>query len=486
MGKAEILVGDVIEMLKTLPPASVHCVVTSPPYWGLRDYGVEGQGGLEDTPEEHVVWIVEVFREVARVLRADGTAWVNYGDSYASQGGTETRPGSTAKVGNTKAGIQARCRTTPGGLKSKDLVGMPWLVAKALQAPYYDGRIKNEKDRAWLAAIIDGEGTICGTKHTRKDDGRTRTTAQVFVTNSCELMLDRCGEIWPAPRHAHMKNSEGHFGHRDVFRWTIGGSEEKSVLLRELYPYFISKRAQALLAWNLLEYVKDGRRLGKSQAAPEVRDKREHLCDLMSRANHGEPVDVPGWCKEPPSLYSPGWYLRSDIIWHKPNPMPESVTDRPTKSHEHLFLLAHPKSKGRYFYDADAVREDAPSRSVKQPDGWDTGPGSHGSVHRSGREKGKPNAATVSGRNLRDVLTIATQPYPEAHFATFPEALVKPCIKAGCPAGGTVLDPFAGSGTTLLVALRLGRKAVGIELNPEYAAMARRRLKPHIEQQTLF
>lgn len=177
------------------------------------------------------------------------------------------------------------------------------------------------------------------------------------------------------------------------------------------------------------------------------------------------------------ALQADGWWLRSEIIWAKPNPMPESVTDRPTSAHEKLYLLT--KSQ-RYFFDAEAVRErfetdpkeNYPARAKI------TGRGTQGAASARGRDQDKsggfpPNGA---GRNLRNVWTIATAPFPEAHFATFPPAIVEPCIKAGCPAGGTVLDPFGGAGTTGLVADRLGRNAILIELNPSYADMARNRI----------
>jgi DNA modification methylase len=238
------------------------------------------------------------------------------------------------------------------------------------------------------------------------------------------------------------------------------------------------------------------------------------------------------------ALQADGWYLRSDIIWSKPNPMPESVTDRPTKAHEYVFLLA---KRPRYWFDAEAVREPGEPFRVKQPDGWDTGPGGHGSFHRNGREAGRQTDEIRSGRNVRSVWEIATQPYPEAHFATYPEELVRRCLLAGCPEWvcrtcgkarerivdkdylseptykdatgedailrgrnrnvirmgdgvnvttlgwsdcghndyrpGVTLDPFLGSGTTALVARHHGRRCVGIELSPEYAALAARRLQ---------
>ena len=196
------------------------------------------------------------------------------------------------------------------------------------------------------------------------------------------------------------------------------------------------------------------------------------------------------------ALQADGWYLRSDIIWAKPNPMPESVTDRPTRSHEYLFLLS---KRPRYFYDAAAIKEPAKALTTKMPDGWDTGEGAHGSFHRNGRENGRrtdkqrghgrkhdgfndrwdaltKNEQQAIMSNKRTVWTIATQPYPEAHFATFPPDLVKPCVLAGSRPGNVVLDPFAGSGTTAYVAKELGRRSVGIDLSAPYLNLATRRL----------
>lgn len=377
--------GDCRESLANLPEESVDCCVTSPPYWGLRDYGTatwEGgdrecnhsvggqvqdtkapgaittgqrpgvdasrcrkcgairndpQIGLESTPEEYVEKMVAVFREVRRVLKPEGTLWLNLGDSYSGQGGTQSAPGKTALVGSTKRGVQTRSasngkasRVPPVGLKAKDLVGIPWMVAFALRAD--------------------------------------------------------------------------------------------------------------------------------------------------------------------------GWYLRSDIIWHKPNPMPESTKDRPTKAHEYIFLMS--KSR-KYHYDFDAIAEECiesndsrprmgqgpntqykqKRKKMKMPDGWDTGEGGHGSFHRNGREKGKADNADVPDKkNKRTVWTIPTEPYPEAHFATFPQKLIEPCILAGCPAGGTVLDPFTGSGTTAVVAQRNGCRFIGCEVNPDYIKLIAKRFR----QRSLF
>ena len=343
-----------------LPPESVQCVVTSPPYFGLRNYGVEGQIGIEATPEEYVAKLVEVFRGIRQVLRQDGTVFLNLGDSYWNSNGFARASAEWQRKGRNDAPANDRRLPKHDTLKVKDLIGIPWRVAFALQAD--------------------------------------------------------------------------------------------------------------------------------------------------------------------------GWYLRSDIVWHKPNPMPESVKDRPTRAHEYIFLLT---KSPRYYYDAVAIREPVTCRAIAS--------GKRGAVGVSKRNDA-PDVA-VATRNKRSVWTIPTQPFPEAHFATFPEKLPELCILAGsspkaCPRCGApwervveherpadarprrrdeaynsgtglsphsgyrgvsivreigwrptcscpdndgsgkcvVLDPFAGSGTTLLVAERLGREGVGIEINPEYVEMAKRRL----------
>ena len=311
MASHRIIQGDCIEGLRTLPDASVHCCVTSPPYWGLRDYGHDGQIGLEPTPEAYVARMVEVFREVRRVLRDDGTCWVNLGDSYNGIGGPGKQNGGP--IGKTAAvaieGTKGRRIST---LKPKDLVGIPWRVAFALQAD--------------------------------------------------------------------------------------------------------------------------------------------------------------------------GWWLRQDIIWHKPNPMPESVRDRCTKAHEYVFLLT--KSE-RYFYDADAVSEAAThaGKTVKTNGSAGMEGFGDGMRTRAGFARGIVVGPT---RNRRSVWTVTTKPYSGAHFAVMPAALVEPCIKAGCPEGGTVLDPFAGSGTTLAVAAELGRSGIGCELNPEYIELAEQRIAKSKAKMPLF
>lgn len=357
-----VLNGDAITQLTKLPDASVQCCVTSPPYWGLRDYGCAGQLGLEKTPEEYVCNMVQVFREVRRVLRDDGTLWLNLGDSYAGGGKGGNPPESEHQKQKTNrgsllhAGLHETARLAgavdrswqkpPPGIKCKDLVGIPWMVAFALRAD--------------------------------------------------------------------------------------------------------------------------------------------------------------------------GWYLRSDIIWHKPNQMPESVTDRPTKSHEYLFLLT--KSQ-RYYYDAEAIKEPCKESSiarlgqdVENQLGSDRVPGKtngrmkavkfggnnlcpdtrlqsgkewqpkHKNIGVPGRRDHTLHVDRISGHNIeiimankKSVWSVPTQPFKGSHFATFPPDLIKPCILAGSKAGDTILDPFGGSGTTGMVSLELGRKAVLIELNAEYVKLIGKR-----------
>jgi DNA modification methylase len=317
---------DVMEGLARIPDNTIDCIVTSPPYWGLRDYGVEGQIGLEPTLSEFLEKLELVFAECMRVLKPTGTLWVNMGDSYFTGVGGARKPGggSQGKKFNGPSIQPNRIPGAAGNLMPKSLTGQPWRLAFRLQ--------------------------------------------------------------------------------------------------------------------------------------------------------------------------DQGWILRSEIIWSKPNPMPESVQDRPTRAHETIFLFS---TQGRYFYNAEAIRTPAKAewiKNAKSPTGWDESPGSHGTIHAAGRtdkQRGHSkrhagfnerwDSMTTAeqrsrGANARTVWTVATQGYAGAHFATFPPEIPTRCILAGCPENGVVLDPFAGSGTTLAVACSLGRSAIGIELNPEYCELIQKRM----------
>ncbi len=306
--------GDCLQVLQRMPDGIVNTCVTSPPYFGLRDYGHTGQIGLEPTPGEFIAKLVTVFREVRRVLHNNGTLWVNMGDSYAGNHGSGSVSPGAKQSSNSGSLTDAARSPRKIGLKSKDLIGVPWMLAFALRAD--------------------------------------------------------------------------------------------------------------------------------------------------------------------------GWYLRQDIIWAKPNPMPESVTDRCTKSHEYIFLLS---KSPIYYCDMEAVKEaiaeSTASDSRLAQEGYDVARPERGFPGQASRgsgllvPKGEPTK-----RNKRSVWTVSTKPYKGAHFATFPADLIEPCILAGAPAGGVVLDPFFGSGTTGQVAQALGRKFIGIELNTDYKALQDERLQqPSLE-----
>jgi len=515
-----------------LADESVQCCVCSPPYWGLRDYGVPGQLGLEKTPEEYVANMVAVFREVRRVLRPDGTLFLNLGDSYAGGGRGGNPDESPFRKQATNTGSVTGRAKDPGivplGLKPKDLVGIPWRVAFALQQPYYAGRIKRVEDRVWLAAMIDAEGCIFihkrkegqsnGQGYSRKNDSYG---SGLEVANCSEAVVRRCMEIAGAGSICSQGSEQNSRRKQVLHRWNLRSNECRDIL-REVYPHLVAKQQQARL----------------SIGCPSSGEKADAAHRALMGLHNGIATDVD--FPPPASMYEPGWWLRQDCIWSKLNPMPESVTDRCTKSHEYIFLLT---KSARYFYDAEAVKE--PGTRYE----WNTQKFKGGDLTRHhgstcGKEEGDPNA----GRNLRSVWHIATQPYKEAHFATFPEKLVEPCILAGtsergccaecgapwervvergltahdgatdsaysqgttanrlallrqaarergeeyssahktlgwkptCSCGAAtkpciVLDPFCGSGTVGVVCARFNREFIGLELNEKYIELAKKR-----------
>lgn len=324
----QIITGDCLNVLKTFPDNSIDCCVTSPPYFGLRDYGHEGQMGLEETPEKYVATMTSVFTEVRRVLKKEGTLWLNIGDSYSGSG----KGGQSEEKRSENWQPEYANKGKTYGFKPKDLIGIPWMLAFALR--------------------------------------------------------------------------------------------------------------------------------------------------------------------------SDGWYLRQDIIWSKPNPMPESVTDRCTKAHEYIFLLS---KSSRYYYDHEAIKQPLAisstqrlSQDIESQEGSDRVPGkTNGKMKAVGQFVGgkkadntDPMFATRNSNgqewssdgfaNKRSVWTVTTKPFKEAHFATFPEDLIVDCIKAGCPESGIVLDPFSGAGTTALVASKLNRNYIGIELNQDYIDISHKRLSSEL------
>lgn len=423
---------------------------------------------MEKTPEEYVAHMVEVFREVRRVLRDDGTVWLNLGDSYATQsgtyGGSAQYKGIHGKTLHDSTDIK-QPHPRDIGLKHKDLVGIPWRVAFALQQPYYIGKIKDERDRIWLAAMMDAEGSICGTEY--QNCGRTKTNIYISITNTSVPIIDKCEMIFPQEvKHVYEKTNS--VSSRPCFRWDVERMETKSLFLREIYPHLIAKRKQAIIGYTFTE-MQRGLESKKRGYLAEQNEQRSWLLDALSKLNNGIDVDLPNWVIEPPPLFEPGFYLRQDLIWAKPNPMPESVTDRCTKAHEYIFLLS---KQAKYYYDAEAIQEknSKDNRSVticvdrKRS----------GSPLMWGRDHERwPNG---ENRNRRSVWTVTTKPFREAHFATFPPDLIEPCALAGCPESGVILDPFMGAGTTAVVAKQNYRNYIGIELNPKYIEIAEKRI----------
>lgn len=368
-----IICGDCLEVMRTWPDGCVQSAVTSPPYWGLRDYGIEpsvwggdpacehewaehiepaangilhdggmsgqtlsgnsatrkpkhsafcqkcgawrGCYGLEPTPELFVEHTVTIFREVRRVLRDDGTLWLNLGDSYNAAGRDThgTRIGAKQGTNRASANGSDAVRSTASSLKPKDLVGIPWRVALALQQPYYTGRIRDERDRVWLAAMLDAEGSVCGTEYLNGD--RTKTNIYISITNTSVPIIEKCERLFPQDvKHVYEKTNG--VSNRQCFRWDVERMETKALFLREVYPYLVAKRKQAIIGYTFIE-MQRGLLSKKKGYLPEQQEKQSCLMSILSKLNGGEDVDLPGWVVEPPSLFEPGFYLRQDIIWHK-------------------------------------------------------------------------------------------------------------------------------------------------------------------------
>lgn len=377
---------------------------------------------------------------------------------------------------------------------SKDLVGIPWRVAFALQQPYEKPHtIAAATDRAWMAALIDGEGCIGIRRYDSHSNGLDHQRCQdsfvpyLSIGNNDRELLDRCVQITGygkvGIKDRPSTDSRGINSRHVYYGWRLDGNAAVDVI-RDVYPFLVAKRRQAILCHTLDLSNKNGKALRGNSALPaDEQARREEMKRLVNACNQREPADIPAWAQEPEREIEPGWYLRSDIIWAKKNCMPESVSDRPTKAHEYIFLLSKSPS---YYYDADAIRTPHAETSLKRVEKpFRTSAAVDGRAVNGRTDGDMSQFCHPKGANKRTVWHVATQPFPEAHFATYPEKLVEPCVLAGCPVGGTVLDPFTGSGTTGAVACRLGRNFVGVELNPEYAEMAERRIAPHRDQMQL-
>ena len=620
---------DCLEGLKQLPDNSINCCVTSPPYWGLRDYGVEGQFGLEDTPEEYVEKMVEVFREVKRVLRKDGTLWLNMGDCYASKppgcSGVSYSSGLHGAQGDTKyretltKSVGTKRNTVVGNLKPKDLVGIPWMVAFALRAdgwylrqdiiwclsggtkvyartqkgdapmtikdlarldpstvklwngekwtqllgvskstrrgdeitlvlrsgerisctpthkfPTRRGLLEAKdivvgdilercvlpepdqpkepafigEDAAWLAGLYVAEGSRSGdtiqiaghAKETERwerlqaiavayggyatrtiDENRMDIRLYGKVLNAVidELVSGRTAKdkhfspvVWRYSNRFLEAILDGYLagdGHYDAKndRWRLGFTRNYNL---ESDLRTICARLGYKLKLNLSHVTYNGKRVPTFRG--EIRKTRS---GHWNEKDPGEIVAIQkARCREvydlgvadDPHLFA----LASGALTHnsKPNAMPESVTDRCTKAHEYIFLLS--KSQ-KYYYDAEAIKEPIAASTVeraKSKNNASTRKDKGAAPWQSGltpeqQDKWYSNIDKNTVRNKRSVWTVATKPFKEAHFAIFPPDLIKPCILAGCPAGGVVLDPFMGSGTTGMVAAMYQRNFIGFE-----------------------
>jgi DNA modification methylase len=551
-----IICGVVPDALYPIADETFQTCITSPPYWGLRDYGLEpavwdgdpecehewnsttrcptkigSQGsteygkyprlveematpkpgsfchkcnawlgclGLEPSPELYVDHLVQIFREVKRVLRKDGTLWLNIGDSYAGPWGShkehhkvalEYKVGKGAPQYGKEDGWCPQATPYKYGLKPKDMVLIPFRLALALQEPYETHVIKDEKWRMWLAAVIDTDGCI-GVRKQASSGKKGRDWNDTYipylaVSMSDTQIIEQCikltgyGKINTKQR-AGTTDNRGINSRHDYYTWRLDG--DKAVkLLRDIGPYLLIKQRQAIVICSIDDSNKSGRTGWNTKVPVKEMEKRHSLYELVKSLNQREQVDFPSWIQKPKIHIEPGWWVRSDIAWHKPNCMPSSVKDRPTTDFEHVFLLAKNK---RYYYDQDAIREPISNSSRER---WgDKVHERHGSPdvwHKAEKHSGEAGCGSnPAGRNKRTVWTIPTKSYPEAHFATFPPDLIEPMILAGSAEGDMVLDPFAGSGTTCAVAKAHGRHWIGIEANEKYCELARKRIRQEQSQ----
>lgn len=312
-----ILQGDAMTVLKTLGDESVQMCCTSPPYWSQRDYGHKDQLGQEATPSLYVEAIVRVMMEVFRVLRSDGTCWLNLGDTYSQAGKWGGSKGYNSKQSTNAGSIGRTARNAKDiGAKPKDLLGLPWLIALALKEPRYNWQIKTEAMRAWVAGIIDGEGCIT-ISETKSSHSESLSYPPIVQVRMCDLeplekLVQVVGSSYGKPQHPPSQIAANQ---RPSWQWKIV-SEQAAKVIVELYPFLTCKRKQAIVAWNHQVFRSDRGNQVRSRGDIE----KEQFCKtLINSLNQRKAVDIPSWMKEPTIAYEPGWYLRQDLIWFKPN-----------------------------------------------------------------------------------------------------------------------------------------------------------------------
>lgn len=420
LGDAQLYTGDALAVLRSLPDESVQTCITSPPYWSLRDYQVDGQLGLEATPDEYIDRMVQVFREVRRVLRDDGTLWLNLGDSYCAspnagtgwESSTLTKPNGRPRQAQIAQQASMRKGREFPGLKQKDLVGIPWMVAFALRA---DGWYLRQ-DIIWHKPSPMPESVR---------DRCTKAHEYIFLlSKSARYYYDRAAISEPVSLDSHARYARGR---SNSHKWADGGPGNQTIAksFDHMIAPGVNPKAKVPSGWD---------------TGPG--DHREKRGRYTPRQNESFSAAVGRAGPTPPDR---------DILGG-----PQDC-DEPVKR------------------SGNKARKPASARGVPA----DTGGKASGAVAGSVPWEG-------TRRNKRSVWTVAAAPFPGAHFATFPPDLIRPCVLAGAPPGGIVLDPFSGSGTTGQVALEEGRKYVGIELNPEYHKLAVERITPAARQPRLI
>ena len=503
--RMEILVGDALVELAAMPDTSIQCCITSPPYLGLRDYGtgtweggdtecahgfvvdagatsqregrsyqqghpsrlcrcgatrVDKQLGLEPTPDEYVAKLVEVFREVKRVLRSDGTLWLNLGASYAS--GPVLSQRYRLRDDATDADRERVALAMFGVRFDRDETAGEGSMRQVLPAPRQGAPVRGRPGMAGegVTPVLpakpgEGAGEDEGAAPGVEVGSDREAGRQVRVLRGDDVGVSDGGSRQRRRGGTSSRTGCEPDGRDAGLPGDSSGGLPGGEISSPVFQLQLRARVLGLLSAH-------------SFSRREIPDSVVGCFEREVAFKQKDLVNIPAMVAE--ALRADGWYLRSEIIWHKPNPMPESVTDRPTKAHEQVFLLS---KSARYYYAADSIRE-------RWADNRMGGSATKSLAYseESGRNGDSGLGATppFTGRNKRSVWRVATQPYPEAHFATFPPRLIAPMVAAGCPRDGVVLDPFAGSGTTLQVAVAHGRSAIGIELNPQYAELARRRL----------